>query len=86
MADLNPPSGDWFGLSAFIAALGSLVTSLLRGPKRSEIHGVRGKAQEAVNRVASVEGKLDGINSRLTAIESGQRELASRIDRVLERL
>lgn len=86
MTELPPPSSDWSGVAGFVTALGALVTSFLRGPKKTEIHNVRTKAQEAIARVATVEGKLDGINSRLGAIETGQRELTARIDRVLERL
>ena len=84
MADLQPPS-DWLGVTGFVTALGALVTSFLR-TKKTEIHSARSKAQEAIARVAAVEGKLDGISGRLAAIESGQRELTARIDRVLERL
>lgn len=86
MADLNAPSGDWSGVAGFVTAVGALLTSVFRGPKKTALHAIRVQAQEAVNRVATVEGKLDGITSRLGAIESGQRELTGRIDRVLERL
>lgn len=88
--------GFWVGLAAFATAVGSVfrrrgismaaATKIAEEAAEEASQHAKTKAQEAITRVATVEGKLDGIQSRLGAIESGQRELTARIDRVLERL
>lgn len=89
--------GFWVGLAAFATAIGAVFKR--RGLSRDQVvkiaedaafdaaHAAKTKAQEAVAKVGALEGRLegqlDGLHRRLDGIETGQRDLTTRIDRLL---
>lgn len=88
MSEMQPPTGDYTGLVALVAALSANVTALFKGRGLTR-HSVNNTINAAVGPVATRVTKLEAhypeIDRRLGAIEQSQVRMAERLDRVLDR-